>query len=255
METKLETGVFIRMSYASGNEQRPVILVAPGWGSDILHSTTFAELSYKLNQIGYHVCLLAPRGYLGAEGDINKVTIDDHLFDVRCAYHWLVKDSRVDSSRICGLGVSHGGHLLATLAGERTLDSAQLLTLLALRAPAIYPGLDMCPEWAKPSTPVAQLLTPGDNLKHWWSAVHTKDESTALAGISNFTGKLLFILSGDDQVIPPQVALSYGEAATQATSLECKIIPGAPHALQGEHRSAFMDLCVAWFRENYPIPT
>ncbi len=241
-DLEFETGAKVRMRYAPGAKALPTVLVVPGWGSDVLGSSTYGAVAESLLSAGYHCCLLVFRRWHGPTRHTGKATWHDHLQDIKKAYAWLTDNERVDATRMCGFGTSHGGFLLAKLLNELPMQ------LLALRAPALYAD-DRIPDARSP-----EYMEDAEYWE-WCSSVRAREDSSVLNAINTYTGKLLIVVSECDEQVPRTVMQSYGLAASEARLVEEVVIPGAFHGLSGKPREDFLDIMKQWFIEQYPSST
>ena len=173
------------------------------------------------------VCLtfdLSGHGPHGSAIDLRSLTPRDHMVDVTAAYDALTGSPLVDGRRIGICAASYGAYLASLVTRHRPV--VQLL----LRAPAMY----------------------GDDEYDVSLGIarHIGAESSAsmLTGsLAAFSGAVLVLESGSDEVIPHDVIDVYLRACPKARHVT---IPDASHALtRPEWKERFIQEILAFFRE------
>jgi hypothetical protein len=205
----------------------PALLLVHGWGTPPFKAgSTYDQLQVMLTEMGYTTLLLALRGHEGATGEIDEVSLGDHLTDVVNGYNWLSKRGhRV----IDGLGVSYGGFLLSVACGDCNFGS------LLLRAPSLYP------ERAWNCSIKTVIGTPG--LKSWRNKVRKPGDSIALSALGHWRGELHLVWSELDEQTPKTINASYQAAAIGPRRVECSTLMGATHVLAPGPKSEFFVPC------------
>jgi dipeptidyl aminopeptidase/acylaminoacyl peptidase len=171
------------------------------------------------------VCLAFDLGGHGeSDGTRSALSLRDHLADVTAAYDCLVAERDVDASRIGVSGASYGGYLAALLTALRPVAR------LAMRAPMVYADSEL-------DVPLALRTSSGE----------VPEASAAVDALGRFSGSLLLVESGRDEVVPPSMIQAYRDAVPEA---EYVLIPDAGHELnRPEWRAAFLGALLAFFRE------
>ena len=195
----------------------PVVLLIHGWASA---KERYFGLAEKLSESGF-VCLafdLSGHGKSG--GDINTLTREDFLNDVVAAYDFLGRGRGIDAKNITIVGSSWGAYLGALLTSERAVAR------IALRVPADYPneGFD-----------APQILQSGERPKaiKWRAEPRQSDATRALHAIHQFTGGVLIVESGKDEIVPHQTIVNYMQAVADKRQLTHVVMENAPHSLSG----------------------
>ena len=234
----LSTGAVAKFAVAPSKKSLPGILIVHGWKSDPFKETgTYEQIQNTLVHAGYACLILCLRGHIPALGDINTLTREDHLADMRCGIKLLGEIPEV-ASVVGACGTSYGAYLLGILCAEVKFS------LLALRAPALYPDTG----WTQPS----ELVIAWPDLKAWRSVIHKATESHALWGMTLFKGDMAIFPSELDGSMPPAVSDSYLEATVQARTTNKIIIEGARHTLNEVEKKIFLSKLRFWFISHYP---
>lgn len=226
-----------------GGCSRPGVLFLHGYDSS---RTGAVERATQLIDSGIDITALAID--LGGHGqsvvfdDSNKqqriprtrITINEHLREVKRSYDALRFAPGVDSERIGVVGASYGGYLALLLAtyGQHPVKS------LILRAPAIYPdGLEDVP----------RSEYNMDEIDAFQSDLNAIKGSEAWKRKEEFEGPLWIVESGEDESIPSTVMDAYEQGSQNPTRL---LIPGAPHSLQeAEHKALYQSYLADWAKE------
>jgi len=153
-------------------------------------------------------------------GDFGQTTINSHLAEARAAYRWF-RDNRTEPMTITG--ASYGGFIAALLANEHVADN------LILRAPALFPFEMLNTKWTN-------LEPEIDNLtKGYRRDIEAMVRNPLFLQLSKFTGRILLIEHGDDEVIPLEVLKAYRRALPQA---DYWVAPGIQHSVTASGRKA-----------------
>ncbi|WP_250033857.1 alpha/beta hydrolase family protein [Paractinoplanes maris] len=204
----------------AGAGPRPALLFVHGLDSDQYgYQIRARALSEPLGL----VCLTFDLGGHGdSGGGLDDLTPRDHLADLVAAYDVLAAHPVVDPARIGVCGASYGGYLAALLVAERPVRR------LLLRAPGLYDDavLDR-PLRERPHSGVGAAST------------------AATRSLARFTGEVLIVASGADEVIPRAVISAYQDAGPRTRLVTLK---GVPHQLaEPDHRRRFLDLTGEFF--------
>jgi uncharacterized protein len=145
----------------------------------------------------------------------------DHLDDVLSAYDYLVSRPNVAPDRIGVCGASYGAYLTAVLTGHRAPKR------VVLRAPVVLGDVDLLAR--------AGALLP----------VPRSDELDSLAVLSRYSGEVLVVECGRDEVVPASNVGAYVRACQRARHY---VIPDAAHALRHERwNEMFVNATIDWF--------
>lgn len=236
----LSTGATARFFQAVGGGKLPTILMVHGWKSQdpLGEDSTYTQLARELGALGFHSLVLCLRGHgCGATGSLDTVSRNDHLEDIFAALDWLSKNPEVDYDKLCGLGTSYGGYMLAVVSGV-----AQFKFLL-LRAPAQYPDEGL--------TEPTQAVIDRPDLEKFRS--QPRDTiAFRLNGLRHFTGSLMLVASGNDRCIPKAVTDSYYTAAVgKAQSVSRFTLPDAGHKLTEREKAQYLKLVKDFFSGTF----
>ncbi len=163
--------------------------------------------------------------------DFTKLMINDYVDDVVETFDYLSEMDVVDPTRIGVLGASFSGYLAAMLLAER--DPKKVL----LRAPAIYDDREI-------GIPREQMNARKMN-KFRCGLAKAIPSNIALDAVAEFDGEVTVVESENDESILPCVIAAYAGVAQDGIH---RIIKGAGHSLQGDHRAEFADIVVDWAR-------
>jgi uncharacterized protein len=161
-------------------------------------------------------------GHGESTGDLEDLSLRDHLGDVLAAYDLLAAHERADPRRIGVCAASYGAYLAALLISERPVQR------LLLRAPALYSDEDL-------NTPIRRLRSTSD----------PRAAVASLARLERYGGEVLILESERDEVIPHAIVKAYQSAFPRATH---RVIPDASHELADPAwRAAFLNSILFWF--------
>jgi pimeloyl-ACP methyl ester carboxylesterase len=219
--------------YASDPDKSAVLFVHGFESSKSGYEEYAVEVA---GEVGAACLTLDLGGHGKSEGDLTKLTINDHLAELRRAYDFLASrcginpNWKINPQRIGIVGASYGAYLAALLSEERTLKS------LLLRAPAIYPDkIEHLPRGAY-DTPY---------IDEFRETLEPDTPNRALSAVASFAGTVAVVASECDESIPRAVPDAYAAVAQRPTIVE---IPGAKHSLQDQEREMFKNLVVSFAR-------
>jgi pimeloyl-ACP methyl ester carboxylesterase len=208
---------------AAPNRTYPGILFVHGLQSDQSGYQVRAKVAVRELNV---VCLtfdLSGHGPRAGPADLESLTPRDHLSDVMAAYDTLAAVPGVDKRRIGACAASYGAYLATLLTGRRSIDR------LLLRAPGMYTDN----QYRVPLT-VSRRSRAGSST------------SMLIETLKAFTGELLVVESGADEVIPRAVIDAYLDAFPAGRYV---VIPDATHALvKQEWREFFLAQILNFFR-------
>jgi uncharacterized protein len=206
------------------------VLLVHGWESA---QDRMFGLATRLSNLGYTCLTIDLRGHGKSEGDHRKFSRKEFLQDVFAAYDFLASQSSVSKKAIYAIGSSFGGYLCALLPNERNVKG------LVLRVPTdfIDDGYEVSVFEQK----------DGWERSKWKAESHRTDETAALRSIGAFTGDILVVESGHDEVVPHTTVQSYGAAAKQ-DKLSYVVMKNAPHSItRFPHlQQEFARIVIAW---------
>lgn len=212
----------------------PAVLILPGFTSN---GSRFFDLAEMLRAKGIAALTLNMRGHGESEGALLEMTANDLRKDSLPAYDYLAARPEIDASRIGISGSSFGAMVAALTALERPVKS------LLLRAPATYSGKMM-------TTPFAEIAKEEKTI--FRNSAEEVAKSEAVRTMDRFTGSLLVVASGEDDVIPYVIPKAFYDHATSASRREIETIAGAPHSLSPtpKFKAEFNTRALAWFSET-----
>lgn len=193
--------------------KRPALLVIHGWTSAMKKYPSRVE---GIVEMGYVAVLFDLRGHGETGGELESLTIHDHLDDCLAAYDYMVELENVDSGQIAVFGSSYGGYLASLLSAERRIDH------MVLNVPADYPD-DIFDQ---------PKLQRSHHTDVYRSQPHTPADDRAFAAVHEFTGDLLLIEAELDEQIHPQVMKNYRAAAQP--NHDYALIKGADHSMRNQ---------------------
>jgi uncharacterized protein len=208
----------------AGESPRPGILFAHGLLSDQSGHRIRAQVVARELDVTCLTFDFSGHGEHGLPDELEILTPEDHLADLCAAYDELAGLSFVQPAKI-GLCAASYGAFIATLL-TRNRPVARLL----LRAPAMYGD----EEYRKP-------VGLGQQSRANATA------SMLTESLAAFSGEVLILVSGADEVISPEVIDAYRAACPKA---QHSVIAGASHSLtESEWRSQFLSAILDFFGE------
>lgn len=168
-------------------------------------------------------------GHGDSTGDNTKLSVNDHVEDVRNAYDYLVSNNEVtvDPKRVGIAGMSYGGYLATLLSDDRPAKS------LLLRSPPLYPkALQARPRWEYTDEQALQAEPETDN--------------PALEALCSFAGKVSLITSEFDTIVSVVTTTAYSQAAYNC---EVTVLKGAQHSLGAASQQQFKSKVETWAAE------
>lgn len=216
-------------------ERNPAIVFLQGWRS--IKDRNF-EVAHRLAANSIFCLAIDLSGHGQTEGDPATFSRKDFQDDATAAYDFLAGQNGVDPEHISVVGTSFGGYLAVLLSRERRVHS------LVLRAPADYPDKGF-------TEPRLQRSDESD-LREWRKSVRDSQSSESLRRIRDFTGSILVVESGSDDVVPRETVQSYINAAPNPDEVAHIILENAPHSLS-QHpdlKRKYDDILVDWFRDK-----
>ena len=163
-------------------------------------------------------------GHGGSEGELDDLSVEDHLSDLLAAYDRLAAHPDVNPDRIGGVGMSYSGYLSALASSERGFKT------LLLRAPPLLPDeFRHTPHGEYSGEEVLKRKPEPDN--------------EALLKLGSFGGVVFLVKMEHDTVVLPPVTDAY-EAAIQ--NGKTVTIEGAGHSLSSDTQPAFRAIADEW---------
>lgn len=207
----------------------PSLIFIHGWRSNRQGNNKRAEV---LSKLGYVCLTLDLRGHGDSAGTIDQFSRQDHLEDIKNAYHYLVNLENVDKSKISIIGASYGGYLASVSLNYLNFNK------FALRVPALYFDNNF-------DIPSDRLIR-GDTKAFKTSGL-TAHNSLALKGAANFKGDILIVESEKDTIIPHDVIENYLEVIKDKSKLTYKVMKDAEHSLStNEQENDYIQILKNW---------
>ena len=174
------------LSNRDNTGKQPVLLVIHGWTSQMAR---YPERVENIVDMGYVAVLFDMRGHGETGGELDLLSLHDHLDDCVVAYDYAMSLDSVNTDNISVFGSSYGGYLASLLTAERRVDH------LVLNVPADYPD-DIIDKPALQRSKLTDIY----RMKP-----HSPDDGKAFSAISNYKGDLLLIEAEKDEQVHPQV--------------------------------------------------
>lgn len=213
--------------------QSPAVFFVHGWTS---RKENYARRAEALAELGYIALTFDLSGQGASPGALGDFSRQDHLADVVGAFDFLAAHEAVDQDRIGVCGVSYGAYLAAIATGYRPMP------WLAMRVPALYPDEAF-------TTPTAELIASDRDVFKAHRG-QTPQTNMALRAVSDYTGKLLVVRSGEDELIPKATTDAY-VAAADSNRLTYEVMEGADHSIFREDwELAFVGILSRWFEAH-----
>lgn len=210
-------------------DKNPAVFFVHGWTSQ---KENYFRRAEALARLGYVALAFDLSGQGRSPGKVQDFSRQDHLNDALGAFDFLASRRDVDSNGIGICGVSYGAYLAAIATGLRPMR------WLAMRVPALYPDAGF-------RVPTAGLIDQKPDIFKSWRG-QTLKTNKALHAVSRYSGQILLVQSGQDEVIPPQTIEAYVAAADPAR-LTHAVMPDADHAIYSERwENEFVGILSDW---------
>jgi dienelactone hydrolase len=184
-------------------------------------------------ELGYTTMTYDMRGNGDSEGNLEEFSRADFVHDATVAYD-ILRRQVGNKAWIGVVGSSFGGYTAAMLSAERDVHC------IAMRVPANYPD----EQYDEPQA--AQMTTA---MREWRSQPCDYTESRALAAIHNFSGELLIVEAGADDIVHAQTPRNYADALGDESRLTYKIMENAPHGLDtDELNREYTSILTSWIK-------
>lgn len=203
--------------------ESPAVLMVHGWTSS---KNGYIEAAKRLQQSFTNINFLAfdLGGHGESDGDINELTIHDHVHDVFSAFDFLKLQATVDEDVVGIVGSSYGAYLTAITS------KAKNPTSVLLRVPAIYPN---------------EMFNrnKGADLRddEYRRTIPDRVENTALVSIKHFGGPVTIVESENDELVPQTVLNAYEDAVSENPEAQYLVMKGAGHKITTQAEVAEFD--------------
>lgn len=145
-EERLAGILTLPSKYLVDGDKFPLLIICHGFGQAKDGKVTggkFAHLAMALAQKGIAVFRFDFSGHGESEGSFENLSIQQEVDDLRCVYNFLMKDQRLDMSKVALLGHSLGALIAVIFQAQNSL-----VQCLILVSPAIQQReLIVSPEW------------------------------------------------------------------------------------------------------------
>ncbi len=234
--------------------RRPALVMLHGFtGSRMESHFLFVKMARRLAAAGYFAMRFDFRGSGESEGAFQEMTIPAEIDDAQTALAWLRRQPGVDPERVALLGLSLGGAVAASVAGEdrrvaalllwsAVADLQELFHKSAADLATIPPPLG---RQADGTFDVGGLLLGPDFLA-------TLESVQPLASIERYHGPVLILHGTRDGSVPPGHADRYLAAAGPERTARYWI-EGADHTYSAHvwEEEAFQ-LTLHWLQDYLP---
>ena len=241
------------MTHSPDTDKRaPAVLMCHGFTGDRVESHfIFVKMARRLADAGFFVMRFDFRGSGESEGDFSDMTIPAEIDDARVALAWLRGQPEVDPKRVSLLGLSMGGAIATSLAGEDE-DIAGLILWSALAQPSMLVSQSVTTADKTPSPLGVQKdgnFDMGGNLVGK-AFKETAGEVQPLKSIQKYAGEVLILHGTRDEVVPPSEAERYFEAAGEERA-SLHWIQGADHTYNAHiWEQEVLKLTVDWLTQR-----
>lgn len=228
----------------------PALLMCHGFtGNRMEAHFLFVKMARKLAAAGYVVMRFDFRGSGESAGEFADVTIPGEVDDAKIALAYLRAHPAVDPERVTLLGLSMGGAVAATVAGQDEQLSGLILWSAVARLSSDWPELK------GGASPPLGLQPDGrfdmGGLLLGPALLATRGEVEPLASINHFARPLLIIHGTEDKTVPPSHAEQYQQAVGGRASLHW--IQNADHVFSAHAwEQEVFNITLDWLQENLP---
>jgi len=204
----------------------------------------FVKLARRLAAEGMAVLRFDFRGSGDSAGEFKDVTISGEVSDARRAVEFLAEQPGVERTRLGIVGLSLGGCVAASVAGESPLIGATVLW-----APVHDPDVVFA-RFLPEHVAFPHEFAPGMLLGR--AFVDELPHIDPVATLTKTRGPVLILHGANDQSLPPDLSTSYAEALKAAgVPCEREVIEGADHTFSGvKDEQIVIERTVGWLRKH-----
>jgi len=233
---------------------RPALLMLHGFTGNRMESHfLFVKMARRLAAAGYFALRFDFRGSGESEGAFQEMTIPGEIDDARAALAWLRRQPGVDPDRVAVLGLSLGGAVAASVAGE----DHRVAALLLWSAAAVLE--DIFRRWSAQLTSIPSPLgrqADGtlDVGGHLVGAdfLATMGSVQPLMSVKRYGGPVFILQGSADQSVPPAHADLFLQAAGAERATRYWI-DGADHTYSAHvWEEEVFRLSLAWLQRHLP---
>lgn len=226
-----------------GQHNVPAVALFHGFtGTKVEPHRIFVKMARALNREGIGAVRFDFRGSGDSEGDFAEMTMSGEISDAFRILDFLAAADEVDPARIGILGLSMGGAVAASVAGQDSRVKA--LTLWA--AVAKFDLFTSDPEKVEFARSQGYIDVGGNVLNYtFWEDIQRQDP---LAWASKYQGPALIVHGDADPTVPVSHADLYEKALPGAK--EKFIVNGADHTFNcKDWEEAVITRTAAWFKQ------
>jgi len=204
----------------------------------------FVKLARRLASEGMAVLRFDFRGSADSEGEFEDMTISGEIADARGAVEFLAEQPGVDRERIGIVGLSLGGCVAASVAGQSSLVGATVLW-----SPVADPDVQFA-RFHESATRFPHEFSPGMLLGR--AFVDELIHVDPVSALTKTRGPVLILHGSSDQAIPCEQSQAYKQALDDAgVPCEREVIEGADHTFSGVHdERRVIERTATWLKEH-----
>ena len=209
----------------------PSIIFFHGWASN---EKRYIERAKYLVKLGYICFAFNLRGHGTSDGDIKRLSREDHLNDIIAAYKYLIKQDYVDKAKISLVGKSYGGYLSIIASSKINFNK------LILIAPALYPDEDF-------DKPTYELIKKNPNIFRQYKTDYRNN--IALRSFRNFEKEKMLIVCEKDEEVPRSITDCYKNSVNNYSNFTYKVIKDTDHTFSKEEWNInFIKILIQFFK-------
>ncbi|HEY4512684.1 MAG TPA: alpha/beta fold hydrolase [Candidatus Paceibacterota bacterium] len=217
-------------------EKNPAVLFVHGWKSSQVKSFDVARSLAEEGNISLTFNL---REHGDEGGNPSTCSRKDFLDDTRAAYDFLAKKEGVDPDNITVVGTSMGAYLAMILSEERKFKQ------LAFRVPANYQDEG----FEEPGIRGSDF----PDVVAWRKTKHDWSETRALKALHGFSGDVLIVESGKDEMVPHATVESYVDAVSDKEKVLHVLMADVGHSIRTEdekNKKLYRDIVGNWIKSK-----
>jgi len=237
------------------DEPAPAVLMLPGFtGNRVEAHFLFVKMARRLAAAGYVAMRFDFRGSGESQGNFWEMTLPGEVDDARAALAWLRRHPAVDPGKVALLGLSMGGAVAASVAGEDpTIAGLILWSAVADFSEvtrAVQPLPDDAPTVLGP-LPDGRFDLGGLLLGPAFR--ETLGQVQPLESVKRYAGPALIIHGTNDDAVPPDHADRYLQAMGEKRAVR-HWVQGADHVYSAHvWEEETFGMTLAWLRDALPV--
>lgn len=222
----------------------PAVAIYHGFtGTKVEPHRIFVKMARALCQMGIAVVRFDFRGSGDSEGDFADMTVSREIVDAKRILDFLQEQASVDPNRLGVLGLSMGGAVAASVAGQDTRVKSLALWAAVADFSLFRAQIDMVEQARKQG-----YVDLGGNVLNWafYEDALTQDP---LKWAASYKGPALVVHGDGDPTVPVDHAdLYYGAIPGEKEKL---IIPKADHTFNShDWETAVIEKTATWFQKT-----